>query len=407
MFKSCVGLSRGHLLKQGVFCLALFWSLSAGAAESKPEVKDLAEKFQESKRNIIEADTQKRKILGSIYSINQRMKKISREKNNLTDELFHVQDDVKSIAKIIASLEIQIEKQRKQLRRRLRALYKMSGEGYIGMLFSRQSAVDLDETLRYLRIVTENDYRLIRSYQENVIVYQQHRQKLKTQITRLVSIERKIKNQENLLVSEHKAKSEIVHELDRNRVANLNRIRSLRNRTQALREAKRAGSEDWEDLLKPSIFEQKGQLPSPVVGTVVRDFGLIHIEKYKIRLSHKGWRYLAPKGAPVNVIFDGTVVHADPLRGYGQTVIIDHGDHYYSVYSHISRVKVKTGDTLKKGQVFAEAGGSTRRHGEGIYFEIRHFSEPENPANWIAAKEIQISPSTEEKKADVAHAAFE
>lgn len=403
-----IGLAPLMVGLTGAMALVVGLQVSRARAETSPDARQLAEKFKQTRRQITETEVEKRKILGSLYSITQRMKKISHEKNHLTDELFHVQDNVKNIAKLIATLEVQIERQRHQLKRRLRTLYKLSGEGYIGILFSRTSALDVDEALRNLKIVTENDYQLIRSYQENIALYKTQRQKLKGQVERLVALERKIKKQEGMLVSEHKQKSKIVSELDRSRNARMKDIKKLRAHTKALAEQKIADTEDrdWVDLLKPSIFEQKGQLPSPVQGVVVRDFGLVTNDRYKIQLSHKGWRYSAPKGTPVASIFDGTVVHADWINGYGQTVIVDHGDHYYSVYSHISRVKAKLGDTLKKGQAFAEAGPSSRRHGEGVYFEIRHFSEPENPAQWIAARGIRISHQKDNEQTDVARASF-
>lgn len=379
--------------------LLFAWLIAAGVAlpamslaATEDEVQALAEKFQETKKNIVETEVEKRRILGALYSITQRMKRISHEKNHLTDELFHVQDSVKGIAKLIVGLEGQIERQRRQLRRRLRALYKFSGEGYLGILFSQTSVMDVDEVLRFLKIVTENDYQLIRGYQENIAAYKEQRKKLKMQVEKLIAIERKIKKQEGLLAEEHKQKTQIVSELDRSRSVQLSSIRSIRDRTKTLKSAQAAQEDSvWRDLLKPSIFEQKGQLPGPVHGVVTRDFGLITDERYKIQLSHKGWRFSAPRGTPVSSIFDGTIAHSGFIKGYGHTVIIDHGDHYYSVYSHISRVKPRIGDTLKKGQVFAETGPADRRSGEGMYFELRHFSEPENPANWIATKNFQIA----------------
>lgn len=348
------------------------------------DAQKIAEKLQASRKSVIEAEAQKRKILGSLYVINQRMKKISAEKGNLTNELFQVQDNVKSIAKIIAGLETQIDRQRVQLRRRLRALYKISGRGYIGVLFSRESSSDFDETLRFLKIVTDNDYRLIRGYQENVASYKAQKNRLRGQIERLVGIEKNIKRQESLLATEHKAKSKIVSELDREKIVNINRIKTLRNKTKEL-----ATDTALAELLKPSIYEQKGQLPAPIHGTVVQDFGLMIDDRYKIRLSHKGWRFASARGAPVASIYDGSVIHSDWIDGYGHTIIIDHGDHYYSVYGQISRPKVKLGDIIKKGQVLAEAGPPTPHYAEGLYFEIRHFSEPENPASWLLKKEIQ------------------
>jgi septal ring factor EnvC (AmiA/AmiB activator) len=349
------------------------------------EAQKIAEKLQESRKVLVEAEAQKRKILGSLYVINQRMKKISTDKSHLTNELFQVQDNVKSIAKMIANLEVQIDRQRLQLRRRLRALYKLSGQGYIGILFSRESSSDFDETLRFLKIVTDNDYRLIRSYQQNVAAYKAQRKKLHGQIERLVGIEKNIKKQEGMLADEHKAKSKIVSEIDKEKIANLNKIRSLRSKTKEMVQSDAALA----DLLKPSIYEQKGQLQPPIQGTLAQDFGLVVDEKYKIRFSHKGWRFEASHGAAVSAIYDGKVVFADWIEGYGYTVVIDHGDHYYSVYGEIAHSRVKTGDALKKGQVFAEAGPATGSFSEGLYFEIRHFSEPENPANWLLKKAIQ------------------
>lgn len=390
--------------------MVLFTTLIGSTLMSVPvfsavdEVRDIAEKFQQTKQNLIETEVEKRKILGTLYGINQRMKKIIHEKSHLTDEMIHVQDNVRNIAKLIAGLEVRIEKQKVQLKKRLRALYKLSGEGYVGIIFSRVSMTELDETLKFLKIVTDKDYQLIRSYQENIAAYKHQRKKLKNQIGRLVSIERQIKKQEGLLVAEHKVKSKIVSDLDKNRVATLTRIKTLRSKTQALKERNTPGNDEWEDLMRPSIFEQKGQLHSPIQGVVIQDFGLITDERYKTQLSHKGWKYAAPKGTPVQAIFEGTVIHSSFVKGYGYTIIVDHGDHYYSVYAHTSRPKVSVGDNIKRNEVIAEAGNTQRGLGEGIYFEIRHFSEPENPTQWLVEKKMQISDTRYEFKADVARA---
>lgn len=366
-----------------LFLVALATSHEVRAAEGG-DASDLAQELRETRQNMVNADAQKRKILGSLYLINQRMKKISARKSELTNELLQAQDNVKNIAKAIAALEVQIERQRIHLKRRLRALYKLSGLSYIGVLFSSQSALELDESLRFLKIVTDNDYQLIQTYRKNVIAYKEQKEHLRQQIEKLVGIEKNIKKQEILLAAEHKEKSKIASQLEKVKIENLKRMRDLRGKVLADEEAVKLS-----DLLKPSIYEKKGHLPPPVTGVVVQDFGLVADEKYKIQLSHKGWRYLTAPGAPVEAIFDGRVIYSGQVKGYGHTVIIDHGDHYYSVYAHISRVKVKAGDTLKQGEAFAEAGPLRKGGGDGIYFEIRHFSEPENPTHWISKKELR------------------
>ncbi|MES2965084.1 MAG: peptidoglycan DD-metalloendopeptidase family protein [Bdellovibrionota bacterium] len=359
---------------------------STSFARAKDDASTLVEKVQSSKKQIVEAEAEKRRILGSLYTIQQRMKKITNEKSHLTDELFQAQDSVKNVARVIASLESEIGKQRTSLRRRLRALYKLSGEGYVGILFSRTNAADLDESLRFLKIVTENDYKMIRSYQANVATYKTQKEKLKKQVERLVGIEKRIKTQENLLVVEQESKSKIVSELDRKKDKNIDKIKSLRTKV---------GSSDGDDkevaeLLRPSIFEQKGQLVAPIQGELVHDFGLIVDERFKIRFAHKGWTYSSAPGAEVQTIFEGTVVRLEWIDGYGMTAVVDHGDHYYSVYGHLMKPKVKVGDDIKKGQAIAEAGAIDDER-RGLYFELRHFSEPENPTTWIAAKGLRTA----------------
>lgn len=362
--------------------IVLLTSLLAVTAYAEGDSTELVEKYQASRKEIAEAESQKRKILGSLYGINLRMKKLSTEKSSLTDELFQAQGNVKNVAKVVANLEAQIAVQRKQLRKRLRALYKLSGEGYLAIVFSRTDPQDLDRTMRFLKVVTDNDYRLIRAYQENIAKRLEQKKKMRGQVERLLTIEKTIKSKEHLLVAEHEAKSKIVSGLDREKIEHLSKMKSLRHQGQAM---------NLGDLLQPSIFEQKGQLLAPVSGDLLQDFGLVPEDKYKLSLSHKGWLLGTAADTPVASIFEGKVVFAEPIRGYGPTVIVDHGDHYYSVYAHISRMAVKSGDTIKRGQVIADVGPlSTQRH--GLYFEVRHFSEPENPAQWIRkAKENAIA----------------
>ena len=364
------------------FVITTIWILlgSASGADDRVISQKFVETMSENKQKIVEADAEKRRILGSLYSIQKRMKKISNAKGKLTDQLFQAQDGVKSVAKVIANIEGQISKEKIQLRKRLRALYKMSGQGYIGILFSRTSSSDLDETLRFMKIVTDNDYRLIQSYRENVAAFKVQKNKLKAQVEKLVAVEHQIKKQEGLLAVEQESKSKIVAELDKERTASLQKIRSLRKTTVGLADS------EMDNLLRPSIYEQKGLLPAPYVSQVIQDFGLITDDRFRIKYSHKGWQYsTSPTSSDVACVFEGTISKSQWIPGYGMTVVIDHGDHYYSVYGHLSKLHARAGDTLKKGQIFAETGS------KGLYFELRHFSEAENPARWITPSSVSTA----------------
>ncbi len=374
--------------------IAVSFGLTAYAVE-KTNVEELAVRYQETKSKLVDSEAEQRRIIGSLYDINRRMKKITKDKGHLTDELFQAQGNVQNLAKVIADLEKQIDDQRKFLKTRLRNLYKLSGEGSVSLLFSSSSSHDLDRSMKFLKIMSDLDYRLIRSYQKNVVSYREKRHKLKTEVRRLVVIERSIKKQEGLLLAEQNAKSKIASTLEMSRKTALRDIKKIRAKTANFlpTDISDEDSDAISGLLKPSFFERKGQLPHPIEGTIAQDFGLVSLGK-DIRLSHKGRQYKATTGTAVNVVFEGKVAFSDWVPGYGQTVIVDHGDHYYTLYGHLGNTRVKVGQEVERGQAIAEAGSTSRMYGDGLYFEIRHFSEPENPKVWIGNKAIPISQTT-------------
>ena len=317
------------------------------------------------------------------------MKKITQEKGEMTDKLLRTQGTVKYIARDIAGFERKVEAEQKQLRVRLRNLYKMSGQTYVAVLFSQETALSLDRSLKFLKILSEKDFELIKSYEKSIADLRSKKSNLNTQVKKLIYIEGDIRKQETLLLSEHNEKSKIVSEIESKKLANVEKIKTLRTRAQE----KKLTSFDaaLSDLLKTAFYENKGQLPAPIAGNITQDFGLSKHEDFQIEFSHKGWLYSSVKAAAVLAIYDGKVSFQGRIPGYGETLIIDHGDHYYSVYSHLGQVKVKQDDLVKKSQPIATAGSTSKANDVGIYFEIRHFSEPENPKHWISPQEVKVS----------------
>ncbi len=331
----------------------------------------LAKKLRENREEINEAEVEKRRLLGSLYAINQRMKKISSRKGKLTDDLLQSQDAVGTVASAIKTLEDQIGKQRLSLKVRLRALYKVSGESYFGAVFSTSNAFEFDSTLRNLKIISDRDFQLIRSYRSNLALLGQQRKKLRNQVEKLLIVEKRIQKQEGLLAQEHQAKSLLANRIDsetRKRISEIRRLRQTVN----------VGDAEIELLLKPSIYEKKGTLLAPVAaGHIARDFGLHIDESFHFKISHKGWLINVASGAAVVTTDEGTVAFRGSLPGYGKMLIVDHNDHYYSVYAGLLDFGVDRGDRVQRGQKIASTQGP-------LYFEFRHFSEPENPAHWIS-----------------------
>lgn len=133
------------------------------------------------------------------------------------------------------------------------------------------------------------------------------------------------------------------------------------------------------------LARYKGELQPPLLyGKVKVPFGTTRSLHSKTLLRHTGWTLTAPSGHRVRNISPGRVVYAGALRGYGLTVVVDHGGAYHSVYGHMRVLLVKVGDEIKQGDPLGVLGASGSIGGERLYFELRHRGRPVDPEGWFA-----------------------
>jgi septal ring factor EnvC (AmiA/AmiB activator) len=127
----------------------------------------------------------------------------------------------------------------------------------------------------------------------------------------------------------------------------------------------------------------RGQLPLPVEGTVEVGFGKLVNPKFNTVTIQKGWDIRGAKGSPVRAVADGQVVHAGWLRGYGNVLILDHGDGFHTLLAHLDSFSRAVGESVRAGEPIAELGDSGSLKGDYLYFEIRQDGEAVDPSAWV------------------------
>jgi len=123
----------------------------------------------------------------------------------------------------------------------------------------------------------------------------------------------------------------------------------------------------------------RGQLRLPVKGTIAGRFGTPRAEG---GASWKGVFIRAAEGAEVKAVAGGAVVFSDWLRGFGNLLIIDHGDDFLSVYGNNESLLAAVGASVKTGEAIATVGNSGGNPDSGLYFELRHRGQPFDPLKW-------------------------
>jgi len=128
---------------------------------------------------------------------------------------------------------------------------------------------------------------------------------------------------------------------------------------------------------------RRGHLLAPAPGTITVGFGRVVNPKFNTVTVQNGIDLEAPAGAPVRAVAPGRVVHAGWFRGYGNLVIIDHGEGYHSLVAHLASMRTAMGEEVEAGDVLGTVGDSGSLKGPYLYFEIREKGRPVDPRPWL------------------------
>lgn len=159
-------------------------------------------------------------------------------------------------------------------------------------------------------------------------------------------------------------------------------LESMLSRFNLAAEMKRQQESEPELKRGVGFLARKGALAFPVTGKIVHAFGRKYDPKTSLYTFHKGIDIQASPAEPVKAVYPGKVVYSGRIGGYGQLLILDHGDQYYSLVGQLGEVRKKEGDEVKEGEVI----GLSALDNTPVYFEIRQRHIAVNPVPWLANK---------------------
>ena len=355
--------------------------------------------------------------------INQLRLKIktaeSRERSAST-RISSLDEEISLTAKLIRSLKSEEEKTRKRILQLKSDILKNENE-----LESLRA--------RYKKRVV-NSYRKGRLTDlEKVFSSTTWRQAIyRTQYLKIISdIEKKLTNQiERLLIKISQQKLELEAVLRNNlklvrdkqqqissyrdmridREKELNRIRNDKKALSNYIEEKEAGIIQLESIIKKVLedkarFERelrirkqqealktksfkalKGQLPWPAEGRIIAKFGRQWNSKLKTTTENPGIDIKGQPGSPIRTVLGGVVTTITYIRGYGTTIIVDHGGGFYTVYSHVTNIQTVVDGQVRNGDIIAYMGDSGSINGSKLHFEIWGKGQKLDPEKWLIKK---------------------
>jgi murein DD-endopeptidase MepM/ murein hydrolase activator NlpD len=266
------------------------------------------------------------------------------------------------------------------LRPRLAARYRLSRGGAAALLFGADSLGDLLWRRRTLTRVLAADLELLRAARQErarLLVAQE------AQLQSAVEVKARHAERQQQLTQARKRRDELgalLAALSDQRSAKEKLVEELTqaaSRIDALAQAPVGFSP------RVPFEKQKGRLPRPASGVIEVGFGRVVDPQFQTVLIQKGVDLRADAGTPVIAVAHGRVVHAGTLRGYGNLVILDHGQGYFTLYAHLEKTERQIGEVLAPGDRIGGVGETGSLKGPFLYFEIRHHGTPLDPALWL------------------------
>jgi murein hydrolase activator len=380
------------VVEGGVKALSFLTGFTAGmtelwAAPSDPIEKDLTQKKKDLKEIKKELSLTKKKekkiegkessILESLHSIETELSKGERELREMEAQLAQTKERLHQTKLQIAMANKGMEQAKEELVSRLIALYKMGKTPPEIFLLTSPSYVDMLRIDKYLRVIIDFDAHLVETYRYQMALKERYQEALvqdQFQWQRNISEVEK-KKEEIKKVGE--TKRSLLKSIQNQRVVYKKLIGELEERAKELQTF--TGKLERERSLfaygKSKLEAVKGKLIPPVEGKV--------ISLFKER-GQNGIEIKAPTGAEIRAVLPGKILYADWFKGFGNIVIIDHGNHTFTVSAYCSQLLKKAGDTVSQGEAIALVGSAGSLKGSCLYFEIRHQGKPEDPMNWIS-----------------------
>ena len=420
-------------MKAGIYFLALLlaWPLVAAANQAErrqAELDALKTRLQDSKREFRATQTHRREAADELRASEQAVSQGLRQLRQLEGRRRETETALDALKLQIQSVDTQVQAGQANLARTLQQSHLRGNADALKLLLRGEDPNQTARDLRYLAALS-------RAQQAQVV-------QLRADLARLATLQQDAQNKTGELERLHAARAEEQEKLQAERHSreavlqrlsrqiqqqrreiatlqrdeqNLTRLVERLNRLMAEQAARAARQAREAQTARPAQETQTARQPERPAGAARAPVGVITATpeaspanqpfsrlKGSLRLPVAGelmnrfgapregggikWRGLfirAAQGSAVKAIAAGQVVFSDWLRGFGNLIIVDHGEGYMSLYSNNESLYKQVGERVRSGDTIAAVGNSGGHPDVGLYFEMRHQSRPINPMLWV------------------------
>ena len=349
---------------------------------------DLDNELQDVQGQIDESRSTQASWQAIITDITEKLKAIQAELDEATRKLQAIKKEqdqvnlqIKQLQEEIQKAEVQLRARQAILNKRVRVIYMHGQLSYIEVILGANSFSDFANRLELLKRIIRSDFNLIQEIQQRKAAIEAKKVEIEKEKARLdelaseaqkVQDEVKAKKAEQQRVLAHaRTQQDAAKQMEADLIARSNEIRQMiQSRMQ-----QNSGSDQ--------IVHGNGTFIWPCNGPITSPFGYRTHPIFGTTIYHSGIDIGVDYNTPIHAADGGMVILAGWCGGYGNAVIIDHGNGLQTLYGHNTSVAVSEGQTVSQGQVIAYSGSTGYSTGPHCHFEVRRNGEAVDPMGYL------------------------
>ena len=341
------------------------------------EIDAMAKRLSATDQARDSAQQELRKVETELAQTHQRLDQLQAERRQLADETTQLRQHRER-------LEGERDAQYAALGQQLAALYRLGPTPQLKLLLNQSDPAELDRMQAYLNRLTQARQQRLTDIARLDTALADTELALAERQTRLDTLADELETQSALLAERTEERRGVVTTLDDRYGSEADRLADLNQSREQAEQQLRAIQAELARLAEPTpttnITRTQGDLPWPVQGSITASF------QRRNGVHYNGIVIQASEGTAVTAVHSGRVVFADWMRGFGNLLIIDHGDQIMTLYAHLQQFSARPGQQVSRGDAIGRVGNSGGQSRPALYFEVRRGGEPINPQRWIARR---------------------
>ncbi|MDO9042363.1 MAG: peptidoglycan DD-metalloendopeptidase family protein [Desulfocapsaceae bacterium] len=370
------------------------WKAEKQSIEQKIEsqsitINQLQQGLKIQQEQALETIAQERDLLAELEVIDARLQEKLAKLRTLEDSMASQQVLISTKEQEIKAIQIEKQKAQTHLQKRITAYYKTGRVGIINVAFSADTLPKLLNIHDSFSTLIQYDQNILQRYRQTIEGLEQTKKALTLETTLLNTFVKQTSEEKEGIEQSRQEKNELLAQIRTQTKLHEQAAQEIEKAAGNL-SAQVATMKQKNELLSQGFLMNKGKLPAPVSGKTLSLYGQPIKNRMGVENISTGIAIEAPDGTKVKAIFDGTINYAGYLRGYGNTIIIDHGFRYYTIISRAENLLKKEGDAVTAGEDIAVMGETATLMEEGLYFEIRHDTETLDPLLWLDKNKLSV-----------------